>query len=306
MTSDRRQAPGLSPRTTAGKRAATGKRAAPAKRSAGNSHGADKSVVPVQTPSQDSTGSSVAVRALALLAELARHPGGLTLQAITQRLDWPKPTVHRLCRQLEDAGWILRTPAERLLTLGPAALQFGLAALRHDAANAERHTILRALVERIGETCNFTMLAGAEVFYIDRVESAWPLRLHLEPGSRVPLHCTASGKLFLSEMPAEQRRRVLSARPLAAATPNTLTALPAIEREMRVIQQRGYSLDREEFLLGLIAIAVPVRDAEQRLLAALAVHAPLGRMTVKRALSLLPVLQQAAAALGRTLQRNDA
>ena len=53
--------------------------------------------------------------------------------------------------------------------------------------------MLTALVDVIGETCNFTTLAGHEVIYLDRVEARWPLRLHFETGSRVPVHCTASG-----------------------------------------------------------------------------------------------------------------
>jgi DNA-binding IclR family transcriptional regulator len=244
---------------------------------------------------------SVAARALVLLAELARNPEGLSLHRLTMHLGWPKPSVHRLCAQLEQAGWILRGGGERNLTLGPASLSFAMAALRHDAAHAERRAILCSLVDRVGETCNLTMLAGAEVLYVDRVESAWPLRLHLEPGSRVPLHCTASGKLFLAHMQKEQRARLLAARPLWAATPNTLTDAADIEKEARAIVRQGYSLDREEFLLGLIAIAVPVPGRDGAPVAALAIHAPIGRLSLKRAIGLLPVMREAAAALGACL-----
>ena len=244
---------------------------------------------------------SVALRALALLSELAQHPEGVSLHRATQQLGWPKPSVHRLCAHLEHAGWVLRSGSERNLSLGPAALKFALAALRHDAANAERRAILRALVDRVGETCNLTMLAGAEVLYVDRVESAWPLRLHLEPGSRVPLHCTASGKLFLAHMPAAQRARVLAALALRAATPKSLTDAAAIEKETRTIRRRGYSLDREEFLVGLVAIAVPVPGRDGRPVAALAVHGPIGRLSLKRAVALRPVLEAAAAALAAIL-----
>jgi len=244
---------------------------------------------------------SVAARALVLLTELARNPEGLSLHRLTAQLGWPKPSVHRLCAQLAQAGWILRGGGERNLTLGPASLSFAMAALRHDAAHAERRTILCALVDQVGETCNLTMLAGAEVLYVDRVEAAWPLRLHLEPGSRVPLHCTASGKLFLAHMPKAQRARLLAARPLWAATPNTLTDAADIEKEARAIVRQGYSLDREEFLLGLIAIAVPVQGRDGAPAAALAIHAPIGRLSLKRAMELLPVMREAAGALGACL-----
>jgi DNA-binding IclR family transcriptional regulator len=71
---------------------------------------------------------------------------------------------------------------------------------------AARHAILARVVEGIGETCNFTMLDGGEVIYLDRVEAAWPLRMNLSSGSRVPLHCTASGKLLLALQPKVRGR----------------------------------------------------------------------------------------------------
>lgn len=280
------------------RRAAVAKGAA---RKSAAARGAAPGAAPPQPEATGRQAGSVAARALTLLAELAQHPEGVSLHRMTLQLGWPKPSVHRLCAHLEQAGWILRAGSERHLSLGPSAVKFALAALHHDAANAERRAILRALVDRVGETCNLTMLAGAEVLYVDRVESAWPLRLHLEPGSRVPLHCTASGKLFLAHMPKAQRARLLAARPLWAATPKTLVDPEAIEKEMRAIVRQGYSLDREEFLLGLIAIAVPVPGRDGRPVAALAVHAPIGRLSLKRAIALLPVMREAAEALGASL-----
>ncbi len=277
-----------------GRRAAASRAAAPPDRSR-----SPRSGDAAEAPERQS--GSVATRALALLAELARHPEGISLHRMTQQLGWPKPSVHRLCAQLEQAGWVLRSGGERNLGLGPAAQQFALATLRHDAANAERRAILRTLVDRVGETCNLTMLAGAEVLYVERVESAWPLRLHLEPGSRVPLHCTASGKLLLAHMPKTQRTRLLAVRPPWPATPKTLVDAADIEKEMRAIVRRGYSLDREEFLLGLIAVAVPVPGDDGRPVAALAMHGPLGRLSMKRAIALLPVMREAATALAACL-----
>ena len=68
-------------------------------------------------------------------------------------------------------------------------------AMRHSFQLAPRRAILSGLVGEIRETCNVTMLDGAQLIYLDRVESDWPLQIRLNVGSRVPLHCTASGKL---------------------------------------------------------------------------------------------------------------
>jgi DNA-binding IclR family transcriptional regulator len=63
---------------------------------------------------------------------------------------------------------------------------------------------LRQLSEEVGETCNITIPDGSQMRYLDRVETHWPLRLEFMIGTKVPLHCTASGKLFLSQLPGEQ------------------------------------------------------------------------------------------------------
>ena len=142
----------------------------------------------------------------------------------------------------------------------------------------------------VGETCNFTTLDGASVLYLDRVEATWPWRLSMDVGSRVPLHCTASGKLFLAHLPL--RRTAADAGPAAAAD---------LRAECARIAQCGHSLDRGEFIAGLVALAVPVRDDSGRVRAALAVHAPSARMSIEQALQRLPAMTAAALRMGRLL-----
>ena len=158
-----------------------------------------------------------------------------------------------------------------------------------------RHAVLAQLVEAIGETCNFTTQDGTEVLYLDRVEAKWPLRLTLDVGSHVPLHCTASGKLFLAMMPAEEREAVIERIALPRMTARTLVTKKALRAECEAIAAAGHSCDREEFIAGLIAVAVPVGSPNGPVRAAIAVHAPTARMSLKQALAKLAALKAAAA-----------
>ncbi|WP_338090183.1 IclR family transcriptional regulator C-terminal domain-containing protein [Sinorhizobium meliloti] len=119
------------------------------------------------------------------------------------------------------------------------------------------------------------------------------VRVHLEPGSRVPLHCPASGKLLLAHMDAQQRQKLLASLTFERFTPATIMSADALETEFAEILCDGYSTDREEFMMGLIAIAVPVFDRNGRVVASLACHAPKARMTLD-ARRYVPVLQSAA------------
>jgi DNA-binding IclR family transcriptional regulator len=139
--------------------------------------------------------------------------------------------------------------------------------------------------------------------YLDRVEARWPLRLHFDTGSRVPIHCTASGKILLASMKVSARNRIVDAVGLPAYTPHKFTVRATFDAELGQIAQQGFSLDREEFLLGMAAIAVPVMGRDGGVIAAVACHAPSVRFNSEQAKKYLPQLRQAARKLSETLAR---
>ena len=173
--------------------------------------------------------------------------------------------------------------------------------LRQGSARGPRRAILQALAASIGETVNLTAIEGGEIVYLDRVESEWPLRIALQPGSRVPLHCSASGKLLLALMPAARRKRLVDALPLTRHTPQTIVDRRALARELARIRVERVATDKEEFIAGLVCVAVPVALADGRAVASVAVQAPVARMTIDMALGHLPALRRAADALAATI-----
>ena len=127
----------------------------------------------------DEQHNSSTLRAIAVLEAIAAADGPIGLVELMDATGLPKPTVHRIVGLLLDAGLLLREAEGKRYAPGPRLASLGLAALTHVAWRAPRHAILKSLVAEIGETCNLTLLDGTEVVYLDRVEAAWPLRLHL-------------------------------------------------------------------------------------------------------------------------------
>lgn len=240
-------------------------------------------------------GTTSTARALSLLRAVAFGRRAVSLADLAAELQLPKATAHRLCAQLLESGFLARDVDERYFVVGPVLRQLALDTLNHDSVRGLRHEVLKSLVEEVGETCNFTTLDGASVLYLDRVEAPWPWRLSLEIGAHVPLHCTASGKLFLALMPAPQREVVLAQLPMPRLTATTITSPKELRAECETIASTGYSVDRGEFIPGLIAIAVPVLDGHGHARAAIAIHAPEARMDLDAALTKLPILRDAAA-----------
>ncbi len=248
---------------------------------------------------------SSTLRAFSLVECIARAESPLTLDELTQLSGLPKPTVFRILGLLVRGGLVARDAIAKRYVVGPRLAAIAWQAQMHSPARAWRHAILVRLVEEIGETCNFTLLDGDEVVYLDRVETSSPVRLHMDAGSRVPLHCTASGKLFLAQMTPAQRRRVLGAGPFKRYTERTITTAQALEKALRRVRAEGIGTDVGEYLEGSVCLAVPVTDRGGHICAGLALHGPAPRMTLRKGMEHLSALRRAASALADTVAAND-
>lgn len=241
------------------------------------------------------------IRVIALLEEIAAADAPLTANEIAERTDLPKATVYRLCDQLLEGGLIQRQVSGRGFICGPTLVRLARSVDANQLQYSARRATLERVAREIGETCNLTVPDRLSMNYWDRVETEWPLRLQLPIGTTVPLHATASGKLFLASLPHQRRQQMLEELALEPCTENTLIDLSVLSEHLDDIAAQGYSLDNEEFIQDMVAIAVPITDAAGRFVAALAAHAPSIRMTPEIAMSYLPNLYDAAARLSSGL-----
>jgi DNA-binding IclR family transcriptional regulator len=244
---------------------------------------------------------SIALRAFAALEHIAVAPGPLSLDEFTSSLQLPKPTVYRILALLKDAGLLRREQATKRYTIGPRLTAFAVDLWRSETLRAQWHRALEDAVAETGESCNLTLLEGNRVLYLDRVETRQPLRLHLETGTRVPLHCTASGKLFLAGMSAADARRLLGDEPYERFTNRTITAFEPLQAELRKVGRSGIGTHDCELFDDSVAIAVPVLGPGGAIFAAVAVHAPSSRESIKSSLRFVAALQRAATAIAATL-----
>ncbi|OIQ68736.1 transcriptional regulator KdgR [mine drainage metagenome] len=244
-------------------------------------------------------GDTPMLRLFGVLEAIAGRDQPFTLQTLVGDVGLPKPTLHRMLQQLETAGLLQRQCDGRHYNIGVRLRRLAENLMLNDSFHGARRMVLRAVVQELGESCNITSLAGSEVIYLDRVETAAPLRFYLHPGSRVPVHCSASGKLLLAQMKQAQRRRLLEHVQLEAYTASTITDRQCLEQEIDQVQQLGYAVDNEEFLPGLLCVAVLVPTGASRSNLCVAVQAPVIRLPADKAQTVLPALRRAAEALSR-------
>ena len=226
----------------------------------------------------------------------------MTVPEIVDVLKLPKPSAHRICKALTTMGLLARDIHPKKLSVGPEFTGMALAALSSTTALGMRRAILRQVVEEADETCTLTVLEFDEVVFLDRVESASPLRLQLFAGSRVPLHCTSSGKLFLAMMPAARCDRLIRGIPLKRYTENTITDPVRLRRELDEIRREQLGRDHQEFIDGLEAIAAPVLDPRGQMVAAVSINGPATRLRLEKQERHVEVLRRAAAALAASFQ----
>lgn len=244
-------------------------------------------------------GSSI-VRVMAIIEAISTAERPLSPADLCYQLDIPKPSIHRLLNQLEDEGY-LQTSMRGLIVPGNRLHDIALGVLYSSRFKAPRQAILEKLTDEIGETCGIAIPNGTEMIYYDRVQSEWPLQFQLNIGSHTPSWCTASGKLYLSNMSKNQRLRLINKLPLRQYTRNTITDPITLEEELKKIRRTCVGLDNEEFIDGMVACAVPIYDKADRLFACLFTHAPVIRKSLEELLDYVPTLIQAASDLGNLI-----
>jgi IclR family acetate operon transcriptional repressor len=246
-------------------------------------------------------GSSI-TRVLEIIEAISRSERPMSPAELAFSLDIPKPSIHRLLQQLEADGYV-QINMRGLLVPGDRMHSIALGVLHSSRFKALRQAILKNLAQSIGETCGIAIPDGTEMIYYDRVQTNWPLRIHLPVGTHTPIWCTASGKLYLSSLPEERRQRIIGKLSLDKLARNTLTECKLLENELSKVQEYELGTDNEEFIDGMVACSVPIKDQDGKLFACLFTHAPVIRKSIDELLGFESLLRQAAIELGDLLKQ---
>jgi IclR family transcriptional regulator, pca regulon regulatory protein len=216
-------------------------------------------------------------RGLAILGCFTPKRPVLGIADIADDLGMSRSTTHRYVITLVALGY-LEQGASRKYRLGLRVTDLGMSALNSTGLREHAHPYLDELRRRSSYTVSLGVLDDTDVLYVDRARS---LRrgqgqngLDLQPGSRLPAHTTAMGKLLLANLPDEDQRSVLASMKLTKRGPNTIASKKALREELDEVQEEGFAVNDEELAPGLFAIAAPVRNEARDVVAAVSLSAP--------------------------------
>lgn len=249
--------------------------------------------------------NAAAIRAFRIVELLAQARSPLTLMEISARMDLPKQSVHRLLKQLEGAWLVNRDGPGKHYVCSSRVRQMAINLLMTTGPAAERRAILQEMADEVHASCNLAITSGDEVVYLDRVESNWSATARLTPGTRVPFHCTASGKLLMSLLPRPQRERLLRSLPLRRWTELTISDAQALRTDLEETRKRRLGLNRGEYIPDVVAIAVPVMLNARKASAAVAIQASAQQFTIDELMGWVPRLRVAAERLAQTFDVAD-
>jgi len=221
--------------------------------------------------------------ALRLLEEF-RAEDELGVTELSRRLNLHKNNVFRLLATLEQRGYIEQSSANERYRLGAKCLELGEIFCRSHSLLEQARPILRSLAEEVGETVHLAQMTSFEVVHVDAQVHQQPILAPSRVGQRLPVHCTALGKVLLGSASDCCRQvyeqNVVAGRELPPRTGATIVDPIKFFEEVRTAAGQGYALDIEECEEGLSCAAVPVYDRTSLVVAALSVSGPSFRLGV--------------------------
>lgn len=224
-------------------------------------------------------------RVAAIMETLAAFSHGLSLGDLSEKVNLPKGTTHRIVSSLTYFGFVRQASATKNYLLGYKLMELGNVALGQMDLRNEARSELVQLAHEVRETVHLVIRDGSEVLYIDKV-APQPKHAGLQMvstlGSRIPMHSSSVGKILLAHLPDSKISQIIQAKGLPKRTANTITDTAELKRNLSRIRAQGYAIDNEENEMGVRCVAAPIRDMTGTVIAAMSISIPAARVTMQK------------------------
>ena len=239
-------------------------------------------------------------RILNILEEIIIDPNNFTAKKISHKLKIPLPTIYRHIETLCEEKYLVANSSKRYLP-GPKIRNIILKSLPYEPNFTLRRSYLRKLTNDIEETVSLSMPIGTKLVYFDRIEFHWPMQLNLEAGDHLPLHASASGKLYLSSIVEDKAIQIFKNIKTPKSAKNTITDISNFKKELKKINNQGYVFDDEQWFDGMAGNSVPIFNTKKELCFCLYTHTAKSRKDLNDLKKILPIMLNSANNLRKVL-----
>lgn len=231
--------------------------------------------------------------ALRILNSFSVYETEKRVTGIAKELDLPKSTVSRLLQTLLQEGYVKKNTENGKYSLGIKIFSLYGSLMANMQVVKESHPILEALAKETSESIQLAQRENSYVVYTDQVKSNYPMQIYSHIGLMNPIHCTSSGKVLLAYEDKSVVDEILN-NELSSYTNSTITNSEILRAELKKIKEQGYCLTKNEFIDGIVAIAAPVWDYNNRVIAAVSLVGPVQRINGAKVNSYIIKVQKAA------------
>ena len=241
------------------------------------------------------------VRTLTLIEALSAHPEGATVTALAAELGLPKSSVFRMLNTLLEFGYVRQDQTTERYALGSRFLHLAASVKHGSDVRSLAYPLLVELSALTTETVHLAVPVGTHMVYTDKIDSPRAVVMASRIGERLPLHCSALGKAYLSAMPPDERRAIVEGLPLDRRTERTLADPDALLDDLETCARRGFAIDNVENEEGVRCVGAAILDDRHLPVAALSVSAPASRLSLSAARKVGPRCAETAARVTREL-----
>lgn len=207
----------------------------------------------------------------------AKHSGAPGVNEIAKLTGIHPATVHRILKSLQSNGWVIQDRRGKYI-LGTRFLSFVDSDDTMPALREAAYFVMRELTESESQAMNLAIRRHEKVIIFEQTRTGKLLDYVLPAGAELTPHATACGKVLLSELPDPLLNDILSLIELKPLTSRTIVKRNVLLKELELVRSRGYAIDIHESLDQSCCVAVPVRDENRRIIAALSFSGILGTL----------------------------
>ncbi|MFJ7849980.1 IclR family transcriptional regulator C-terminal domain-containing protein [Peribacillus sp. NPDC097206] len=243
-------------------------------------------------------------RGLLVIQAFSQETPTLTISEAAKITGLSRPTVRRILLTLVHLGFAESINGSFSLTA--RTLTLGYAYISSKNIWNMAYPIMREFVAQIGESSSISVLDGTEIIYVARVPTKRIMSINLDVGSRLPAYATSMGHVLLANLQKDELEKRLDQITLQSFTEKTIADKQQLLSTLDQVREMGWGGVDQQFEEGLRSIAVPIKNSEGQVIAAINCSAHAGRISEEVLQEeFLPLLLDTAAKISRAIATSN-
>lgn len=201
---------------------------------------------------------------------ITNNPEKYRLIDLSNELNINKSSMYSILETLESLNWVVKK-IDGTYSLGIVLGMIGSQYFRQfnivDLFNEEASII----IENLNETVQMSTLNLRDIVYIAKIENISPIKLATSPGSTLPAHSTAMGKVHLSKYSFNELVNLYDHINLSKQTPYTVESIEKLWEQIEGVKKNGFVWEMQESIEGFVCIAAPIKNNNNEILAAISI-----------------------------------